>query len=121
MRGVTLLCCSSRLMQFMTPEAESHHDQRSGASCDGTGPCFAHLLLHLLQLPSVVPHYQNSPSMQGSVEAQGPAKCQYQREIVLHLLKTTVFQILLSTFESRESSVCYLRVLSLGTEECRGG
>lgn len=60
--GYTHAYSSSRLIQYMTPEAESHHDQRSAAFCDSTGPYFAqHLLLHLVQLASVVPHLPKEP------------------------------------------------------------
>lgn len=53
---------SGRLIQFISPEAESHRDQRSGAFCDGTGPYFAqHFLLHIVLLASVVPHLPKQP------------------------------------------------------------
>lgn len=66
---------SSRLIQFMTPEAESHHDQRSGAFCDGTGPYFAqHFLLHLVQLASVIPHLPKQPFHAGKCGGTRPWK-----------------------------------------------
>lgn len=103
----------------MTPEAKSHHDQKSGASCDGTGPCFTqHFLPHLVQLA-----YSLSKAALPCREVWRH-KALESANINVKLCSISLKQLFskyLSTYESREINGFYLRVLSLGTGECRGG
>lgn len=52
-----------------------------------------HFLTHTVLLPSVAPLFPKHPFEQGRVEARGPRKRQYQREIVIsHLKPNTCLQ-----------------------------